>query len=476
MNKALWAAIFVLFVVNSLISPAAAEQTGFAETTATWMTKERETVLLQTLGWRGHPFQLPIDLDFEIQVRRDSSASLSLEQGELVCGVSNYEIRGFTNMGFASTLDPLRLLAASRRAEDFFGLEFKGSLKNVGMRGLWMNEVANVGDDGSLLLLDLSLEPAVVWGDYRYLYITHSSDWHWHHPKSGSYATKTEREIHALVARWNATKRVQLLGEVAHLSGLDVHKTYKQELTGLTALVRGEISLNSGFCVIDLHKTAPGFVLATGDENSPKAGHEGVSLQIGSQPRGASAWKVKLDYHRPSRESADSSKSSLGYRIDPKDYTVGEITYRRRFDEFSHGVGAEYKVIGSDKIPKVFWEGNWRPFQLQLGGQWKGGTAGSWGVYGKMAPHPKINLGVRRDVTKDWWRTNLTFTQDAGESVWQCEAVYKKRPEQHYTYLALQHKMDKGYWEIRWGKSDHGHLEWAWNAPQQISISWGRYF
>jgi hypothetical protein len=87
---------------------------------------------------------------------------------------------------------------------------------------------------------------------------------------------------------------------------------------------------------------------------------------------------------------------------------------------------------------------------------------------------------VRWQPAEACWRLGIEI--DGAKSPWERlaqwtgEFVYKKRPGETYTYLGVRHKMEQGYWEVAWGRSDQGRLDWYWQEEPQISIRLGRYF
>ena len=479
--------LLVLISVGYSHLTVGASSWGLAETKITWESHEpqgQESVpspkiaLQQSLTWRWQPSNLPVSLGFYMNTRRSEDAAFMLDKGELTLNSSKYELRGFSNMGFGSTLDPMRLLSASRRADDALGFELKGTLEKASFRSLWLSEVANVGDDGPLLLLDMSLDSTVVPGKYRYLHIAHDSDWNWHHPRSGSYVTRTARQIHAIIGSWSLDRGLRVSGELATLRGFDVKKTYRRDLSGLAILVRGEGGLGDALWSLDLHRANPGFILATGDGDSLKPGREGVGLRITRARHRDESWRLHLAHDKAVQELSTLPLDTPGYVVDPMPRSLGAITYRRRWGNLSYRVGMEYeRVAGPDKSD-FFWELNYLPLKAQIGGKWS--DNGSPQIYGKVSPHPQCTLNARWDMDKGWWRTALAVQSPSPKSRvqarWKGEAVYKKRPGEHYTYLSLQHKMDKGYWEIRWGKPDQGRLDWSWGMPPQVGLVLGRYF
>lgn len=478
--------LLMLMTIGYLAVTVGAAGSGSAETKVTWAspephaqvsTQNPKMTIQQSLTWQGQSSNVPVSLGFHIKAKRSSDQALTLDQGELKLGSAGFALRGFSNKGFGSTLDPMGLLSASRRADDAFGLELRGTLGKASVRSLWVSEVANVGDDGPLFLLDMTLDAATVPGKYRYLHINHDSDWSWHHPKSGSYATRTSRQIHAISGTWRTRGGLRLSSELASLRGFDVKKTYKQDLAGLAFFARGEGRLGDALWSLDLHRANLGFMLATGDGDSLKPGREGIGLRITRARHRDESLKMHLAYDKAVRELSPLPEATPGYVIDPTPRLLGAITYRRRRGNLNQRVGIEYERVAAGKSD-VFWEMNYVPLKAQLGGRWS--TSGSAQIYGKVTPHPQCALSARWDPDRGSWRTALTVESPSPKpqapARWKGEAVYKKRPGEHYTYLSLQHKMDRGYWEVRWGKSDQGRLDWSWGRPPEVSILLGRYF
>ena len=121
--------------------------------------RDSSIVITHSLGWRGPLGQLRLPTELELKWSKSTEDSFVIEQGELVLKPSDNRVRLFHGKGFRSTLDPMRLLSSSRRADEASGLELEGMLGPVSGRGLWLEEIDNVGDNGPLLLLDMSLSP-----------------------------------------------------------------------------------------------------------------------------------------------------------------------------------------------------------------------------------------------------------------------------------------------------------------------------
>ena len=473
--------VFLLVGFPSAIDGAIAK--GWTEIEIQWLddqeSQQGSTLMVsQSLSWQGEPSVLPLSTSLQLKVGRVDDNGFLLEKGELVAKSIGYELRGFSNMGFRSTLDPMRLLSSSRRADPSGGFELRGEVGPVAARGLWVNQIANTGDDGPLLLLDMTLLPKGVGGKYRYLHLAHDSDWNWHHPQSGSYATRTARQIHSLVGSWNIGPTLRFSSQLTALTGFDVKKTYRRDLAGLAVLTRGEGALGDVRWSVDIYHTNPGFMLATGDANSLKPGRQGVGLGITQARHRDESLHIKMQHDEAVPELNALPIDTPGYTTDREPHSSGEMTYRRRWGDFNCRLGIKYETGEDVENPGVFWETSWLPKRVLVGGRY--GGSGSPQVYGKVSLHPQLSVAARWDPSKAWWRTALQMQSPAPQprapARWIGEAVYKKRPAENYTYLSLQHKMEQGYWEISWGKSDQGRLDWAWGRSPQLSIRLGRYF
>jgi hypothetical protein len=437
--------------------------------------------ITHSFRWRGLLGQLRLPAELELKWSKGTKDSFAIEQGQLILKPSDYQVRLFHNKGFRSTLDPMRLLSASRRADEASGLEIEGRLGPVSGRGLWLEEIDNVGDNGPLVLLDMSLSPvgrANQGSRYRYIYISHDSEWNWHFPQSGAYATRTSRQIHSLLGSWDLVPNARVSTQMAILAGLDARKTYHRDLQGFAVLSRGEGYWRSVNWLLDVYRTNPGFVLATGDTDSVGSGRQGVRARLTRSRHRDESLGLSIQYEMPVREVLHLPGEMPGYALHTEPYSEVGLTHRRRLGKFNYKLGLTWETGKEAQNPKVVCETNWLPWGLRIGGRW-GGTSTSQ-LYGRLPLHRLAVAEARYDLTKGWWRTAIKVqgleSRISRNSRWQGEAVYKKRPGEAYTYLALQHKMEKGYWEISWGKADRGRLDWSWGAGPELSLRVGRYF
>lgn len=435
------------------------------------------TTISHSVSWQSNSNQLRLPGELELKWSRKTEASFSLEKGELILKPADYELRLLQNMGFRSTLDPMRLLSSSRRASGASGLEFRGTFGPIFARGLWLSQVDNVGDDGPMLLLDMSLDTATRGGEYRYVYLQHDSGWNWHFPKTGSYVTRTARQIHSLMGSWNVVPRLEISAQMTALTGSDVRKTYRRDLQGFAVLLGAEGGRDGLDWSLDVYRTNQGFLLATGDADSPGAGRQGLRGHLVGRRHRDESFAIVVQHDIPVHK-LETRQVDAPVQVLPKDpQSQMEITYRRRTDTLNYMLGLEWETEARN--PKILWETKWAQGRLEVGGRF-GGTGNSQ-AYSRLSLHPLINTEVRWDPSRRLWRTavrlqGLQSRLLGKETQWEGECVYKKRPGEAYTYLVLQHKMEKGYWEISWGYSDRGHLDWAWDEKPQINIRVGRYF
>ena len=442
--------------------------------------KDSGLSLIHSLSWQGEPGHLSLPVELEISWRKAMGADFSLEKGQLILRPADCELRIFHDVGFRSTLDPMRLLSSSRRSEGASGLELNGSVGSVVARGLWLDEIDNIGDDGPLLLVDMSLDMKDRAGSYRYLYLSHDSDWQWHVPKTGAYATRTARQVHSLVGTWDLESAMRVSAQMAALTGLDQRKTYRRDLQGFAILSKGEGRFGSTNWWVDAYRTNPGFFLATGDADSPGAGRQGLRAGLASGRYRDRSFRIDIQHDRPIPELLQLQKEAPAHVAVVEPDSQVEMSYRRRTDSLSYrlGLGLAWEGNAMARNPKIVWEANWLSRNLQIGGRL--GGSGSSQIYSRFPLHPLVSGDVRWDPVKGWWRTALRLdglqSKHGEKSPWQGEAVYKKRAGEAYTYVAVQHKMKQGYWAVIWGKSDRGRLDWAWDETPQISIRLGRYF
>ena len=478
-----WVLILITITTLLLVTAVKVMAKGYIETKFKWEgdfdgEKALRTTVSQTLDWTGSLGSLEIPLELKAKINRPSDHSFSLEHGEVTVRPSALQLRCFSNMGFRSTLDPMRLLSSSRRVEGAGGFEVRAIVEPLSVRGLWINHIANVGDDGPLLLLDMSLDPGAREGRYRYLYLTHDSGWNWHHPQAGSYATRTLRQVHSLVGSWNTGRLGRFQAQVATLQGFDAKKAYRRDLNGFALLTRNEGRFADVDWSLELYGTGSGFVLATGDGDSPKPGRQGVGLRLRRSRHRDESLQLEVKHHRPSAQIAALPKDTPGYITGEDPYWQGEIKYRRRWRNSSHRLTLTLATGENVRNPKIAWETTWPGLNILIGGRY-GGTSTSQ-AYGKLRLHPCVGAELRWDLERGWWRTAFELQDSAAGSRkpprWTGKIVYKQRLQETYTYLSLEHKMEKGYWQIYWGVSDQGRLEWAWNKGPEVGIRLGRYF
>ena len=443
---------------------------------------ERDSSLFLThsFSWQGELGYLNLPTELEMKWGKAMGADLSLEKGELILRPLQYELRIFHDMGFRSTLDPMRLLSSSRKSEAASGLELKGSLNHISARGLWLDEIDNVGDDGPLLLLDMSLYVKDRASSYRYLYLSHDSDWKWHFPKAGTYATRTARQVHSLVGTWSPKPAIRVSTQIATLTGFDVRKNYRSDLQGFAVLSKGEGRIGSINWWVDGYRTNPGFSLATGDADSPGAGRQGLRAGLTINRYRNESFRMDVQHDKPTVDLLRLEKEVPSHVVAAKPKSQVEMTYRHRTDILSYRLGLNFnwECGALTRNPKIIGEANWLPRNLRMGGRY--GGAGNSQIYSRFPLHPLLDGEVRWDPTQGWWRMGLQMqglqSKIWQESHWQAEVVYKKRPGETYTYMILQHKMKQGYWAAIWGKSDRGRLDWSWGETPNVSIQIGRYF
>ncbi|NMB45903.1 MAG: hypothetical protein GX998_05760 [Firmicutes bacterium] len=480
--------LFAVLLVSALISLGAARvpltlARGWTELEIEWVGDENRQgdssmELLHSLGWQGQPGQLKVPVELGLRWSKNKGDGLSLQKGELILKPAQCELRIFHDMGFRSTLDPMRLLSSVRRADGAGGLELRGTVGPASLRGLWLDQIDNIGDNGPLLLLDMSLGMPGKLGKYRYIYLSHDSDWQWHFPQTGAYATRTARQTHSLMGTWHVMESFRAFTQIAVLSGVDVRKTFSRDIQGFGILSGAEGRLWDLNWSADVYRTNPGFILATGDGDSPGGGRQGVRARVTRSRHRDESLRLTVRHDTPIAEVAQIPTELPGYVLSTESMSELDVTYRRRKEKFSYRIGLAWEAGTQLKHSKIVWETNWIPNRLQIGGRF-GGTS-SPQLYSRFSLHALVRADVRWDPAEGWWRTAIHMqglqSRWQKQAEWQGQAVYKKRPGEAYTYLALQHKMEKGYWEISWGKPDQGRLDWSWGKKPQMNIRVGRYF
>ena len=154
------------------------------------------------------------------------------------------------------------------------------------------------------------------------------------------------------------------------------------------------------------------------------------------------------------------------------------LTFRRRLPLLTYRLGLGWERDSSQDSLEIIWDTNWPSRRLQLGGRLGGKNPAQ--LQSRLQLHPMVTADIRWQPAEACWRSGVKI--DGAKSLrqrlmpWEGEIIYKKRPGENYTYLALRHKMEQGYWEVAWGKSDQGRVDWYWQEEPRISIKVGRYF
>ncbi|NLY31046.1 MAG: hypothetical protein GX047_10520 [Firmicutes bacterium] len=433
--------------------------------------------IVQEVSWQGQVGHLRLPAAFELKLEKEAGDNLALEKGQLNLRPGDAELRMFHNVGFRSTLDPIRLLSSSRRAEGAKGIELSGRFGSWSGRGLWVSEIENTGDNGPLFLLDMSLPPMGSSGKYRYIYLSHDSGWQWRYPKSGPYATRTARSVHSLMGTWTLGSSLRLSSQAAVLQGFDVTRTYRRDLQGLAVISRMEGPLGTLNWGMDIYRTNPGFLLATGDSDSLDPGMSGLGIRLAKSRRDQSL-RLSLRYEQPVPEARDLEHAAEAAVKGADPRSEAELTYRRRLDFLTYRLGFGWERESNRDTFQITWDTNWPSRRLQVGGRLGGENPAQ--IQSRMELHPMVTADFRWQPVEACWRSR--FKIDGAKSPWQKltpwegEIIYKKRPGETYTYLAVRHKMEQGYWEAAWGKSDQGRIDWYWQEEPRISIKVGRYF
>lgn len=350
-------AVLLVSVVIMLVTYAEmVTAEGWTEVEIQWKadeTREEGSKVLVAHGfsWQGELGQLRLPIELELKWNKAPEAYPVLEKGQATLRLADYELRVFHDMGFRSTLDPMRLLSSSRRADAASGLELKGRLGPVSGRGLWLNAIDNIGDNGPLFALDMSLDGLDRAGKYRYVYLSHDSDWNWHFPKAGAYPTRTARQVHSLIGTWDLTA-VRVSAQVATLMGFDVRKTYRRDLQGFAVLSRGQGRFPSADWSIDVYQSNAGFLLATGDSDSLGAGRQGLRARLTRNPHRDESFRIEVEHDRavPELIGLQSEVPDHGVSVEPSSQV--EVTYRRRRQVLSYRLGVEWKGGNNDAETK----------------------------------------------------------------------------------------------------------------------------
>ncbi|MGI6567041.1 MAG: hypothetical protein GX341_09740 [Firmicutes bacterium] len=475
-------AISVILAAGFILFPQGLERAaarGEAELEVSWLPGSggESLNIVKSLSWQGQIGRLRLPAAVELKLGKAVQGSFTFEKGQLSLHRGDMELRLFHNAGFRSTLDPIRLLASSRRKEGAGGIELHGRLGRWAGRTLWISEIENTGENGPLLLLDVSLAAGESARRYRYIYLSHDSGWQWRFPKAGPYAVRTARDIHSLTAAGAVGSNTRILGQAAVLRGLDVTRTYRRDLEGLAAMLRLEGLFGSWNWGMDVYRTNPGFLLATGDSDSLGPGLSGMGIRLGRR-RSDQSLQLSLGHEQPVAELEELiSTAGAGLRR-TEPYSQAQVTYRRRLDALNYRLGLGWEQGSSQDGLWVSWETSWPPRRLQVGGRLGGSSPAQ--VKSRLQVHPMAAADVRWQPAEACWRLGIEI--DGAKSPWERlaqwtgEFVYKKRPGETYTYLGVRHKMEQGYWEVAWGRSDQGRLDWYWQEEPQISIRLGRYF
>ena len=72
---------------------------------------------MQGISWQGRVGRLRLPAAHELKLVKAAADSPKLDRAQLKVRPAGMEVSIFHNAGFRSTLDPIRLLASSRRAE-----------------------------------------------------------------------------------------------------------------------------------------------------------------------------------------------------------------------------------------------------------------------------------------------------------------------------------------------------------------------
>ena len=306
---------------------------------------------------------------------------------------------------------------------------------------------------------------------------SHDSGWHWRYPKTGPYATRTARYVHSLMGTWTLDSNLRVSGQAAFLGGFDVTRIYRRELQGLAVISRMEGLLGSVNWGMDVYRTNPGFLLATGDSDSLDPGVSGLGIRLGRSRRDQSL-RLSLRYEQPVPEIENLEPEAAAGIKGTEPRSEAELTYRRRLDFLTYRLGIGWQRDSSQESLRISWDTSWPSRGLQVGGS-LGGTSPAQ-IQSRLQLHPMVTADFRWQPGEACWRSGLKV--DGAKSSWQQltpwegELIYKKRPGATYTYVAVRHKMEQGYWEASLGKSDQGRIDWYWQEEPRISIKVGRYF
>ncbi|HHV93818.1 MAG TPA: hypothetical protein GXX47_04680 [Firmicutes bacterium] len=434
---------------------------------------------VQGISWQGRVGRLRLPAALELKLVKAAADSPKLDRAQLKVRPAGMEVSIFHNAGFRSTLDPIRLLASSRRAEGAAGVELNGTFGRWSGRGLWISEIENTGDNGPLFLLDISLPPIWNAGKYRYIYLSHDSGWQWHYPKSGPYATRTARQVHSLLGTWPLGRNLRVSGQAAVLKGFDVTRKYRRDLEGLAVISRIEGLVGSLNWGLDAYRTNPGFLLATGDSDSLGPGVAGLAVRLNRSPHRDESLRLSFGVEQPVPEFQELMRLEEADAVKiPGPRSEAELTYRRRLQLFTYRLGFGWEREAGQNSIQITWDTNWPSWKLRVRGRLGGSNPAE--LQSRVQPLPLVTLDLRWQPTEACWRTGIKV--DGAKSPWhwlvrwEGEIIHKQRPGETYTYAAVRHKMEQGYWEVAWGKSDQGRLDWYWQERPVLSIKVGRYF